>query len=92
MNRARFYNGWHHLFQISDICIIILGIDLMPIKPIPGAITFQEDITTEKCRQKLKTELQTWDVDVFLNDGAPNVGKSWIHDAFQQGKYVPQWY
>jgi 23S rRNA U2552 (ribose-2'-O)-methylase RlmE/FtsJ len=29
----------------------ILGIDLVPIKPIPHTITYQEDITSEKCRQ-----------------------------------------
>jgi AdoMet-dependent rRNA methyltransferase SPB1 len=43
---------------------LIIGIDLAPIKPIPNVLTFQEDITTEKCRQKLRENLKTWKADV----------------------------
>jgi AdoMet-dependent rRNA methyltransferase SPB1 len=65
---------------------IILGIDLLPIRPIRGVKTFQCDITTVKCRQIIRQEMQSWQADVVLCDGAPNVGAEYSKDAYVQNE------
>lgn len=69
---------------------IIVGVDLTPIKAIPRVITFQSDITTDKCRSTIRQHLKTWKADTVLHDGAPNVGTAWIQDAFAQAELVLQ--
>ena len=69
---------------------LIVGIDLSPIKPIPRAITFQSDITTDKCRATIRQHLKSWKADTVLHDGAPNVGVAWVQDAYSQAELVLQ--
>ncbi|KAG5439401.1 hypothetical protein PCANB_001975 [Pneumocystis canis] len=81
--------GW--LQVASKFCMpgsLICGVDLVSIKPIPNVITFVEDITTDKCCEKLQHYLKTWKADTILHDGAPNVGVTWLHDAYSQIELV----
>ena len=67
---------------------IKIGIDLDPIKPIPGVTTFQCDITTEQCRHLIRKEIKHLKADVVLHDGAPNVGGQWAKDSYNQNELV----
>ncbi|PJF20164.1 AdoMet-dependent rRNA methyltransferase SPB1 [Paramicrosporidium saccamoebae] len=81
--------GWLQVAaKYTPVSHVIVGVDLVPIKPIPGVKTIVADITTEKCRSELKKELKNWKADAVLHDGAPNVGKSWLHDAYSQSELV----
>lgn len=69
---------------------LIVGVDLSPIKPIPKVITFQSDITTDKCRATIRQHFKTWKADTVLHDGAPNVGTAWVQDSFNQAELALQ--
>jgi AdoMet-dependent rRNA methyltransferase SPB1 len=69
---------------------LIVGVDLAPIKPIPRVISFQSDITTDKCRATLRSHVKHLKADTVLHDGAPNVGTAWVQDAFSQAELVLQ--
>jgi AdoMet-dependent rRNA methyltransferase SPB1 len=69
---------------------LIVGIDLSPIKAIPRVITFQSDITTDKCRATIRQHFKTWKADTVLHDGAPNVGTAWVQDSFNQAELALQ--
>lgn len=77
----------------SNLCPVnslIIGVDIVPMKPMPNVITFQSDITTEDCRSRLRGYMKTWKADTVLHDGAPNVGLSWVQDAFTQSHLTLQ--
>lgn len=77
----------------SNLCPVnslIIGVDIVPMKPMPNVITFQSDITTEDCRSRLRGYMKTWKADTVMHDGAPNVGLGWVQDAFTQSQLTLQ--
>lgn len=87
--RPNSHKGWCQVAAESmPTSSLILGVDLSPIKPIPRVITFQSDITTDKCRAIIRGHLKTWKADTVLHDGAPNVGTAWVQDSFNQAELV----
>ncbi|XP_018021579.1 pre-rRNA 2'-O-ribose RNA methyltransferase FTSJ3 [Hyalella azteca] len=67
---------------------VIVGVDLHPIKAIPKTLSIQGDITTQSLRAELRNTLKNYKADVVLHDGAPNVGKNWTQDAYDQNVLV----
>lgn len=81
--------GWCQVAsKTMPIDSIKIGVDLDPIKPIPGVVTFQSDITSEQCRILIRKEIKHFKADVVLNDGAPNVGGQWTKDSYSQSELV----
>ncbi|GME78973.1 unnamed protein product [Ambrosiozyma monospora] len=76
--------------QLCPVNSLIIGVDIVPIKPMPNCITFQSDITTEDCRSRLRGHMKTWKADTVLHDGAPNVGLGWVQDAYTQSHLTLQ--
>lgn len=66
----------------------ILAVDILPIRSMnsKNVITLIGDITTEKCKAAIRSEMQGAGADVVLCDGAPNVGASYDKDAYEQNE------
>ncbi|TFK57189.1 hypothetical protein OE88DRAFT_1650814 [Heliocybe sulcata] len=81
--------GWLQVAsKYMPVNSVIVGVDLVPIKPIPRVTTFAADITTPQCRNLIRSEVKDWKADVVLHDGAPNVGTAWVQDAYSQSELV----
>ncbi|CAG9336199.1 unnamed protein product [Blepharisma stoltei] len=81
--------GWLQVAANNmPVASLILGVDLVPIKPIKGVTTFVGDITSKQCVARLKSEIKHLKADVVIHDGAPNVGTSWEQDAYTQNELV----
>ncbi|CAL1695347.1 unnamed protein product [Somion occarium] len=81
--------GWLQVAsKYMPVNSVIVGVDLVSIKPIPRVVTFASDITTTQCRNLIRGELKDWKADVVLHDGAPNVGSAWVQDAYSQSELV----
>ncbi|XP_058088778.1 uncharacterized protein LOC131235582 [Magnolia sinica] len=69
----------------------VLGVDLFPILPIRGALSIEEDITTQRCCssiKKLMDENGCRAFDVVLHDGSPNVDGALAQEATSQAALV----
>ena len=70
-----------------------IGVDLVPIRPVPGCVGIVGDITSDATRSAIRRELKAQPglasdekVDVVLNDGSPNMGSAWLQDAYTQSE------
>ncbi|KAL1202891.1 hypothetical protein V5N11_015145 [Cardamine amara subsp. amara] len=84
--------GWMQVaVEKVPVGSLVLGIDLVPIAPIRGCVTLQQDITRTECRSKIKQVMEQHGVKAFnlvLHDGSPNVGGAWAQEAVTQNALV----
>lgn len=79
--------GWLQVLRERNIDLVV-GVDLDPIRSIDNVECIVCDITTETCRTELLRAVGNTKVDLFLHDGAPNVGISWEQDSYTQNELV----
>ncbi|KAH0638849.1 hypothetical protein KY285_035435 [Solanum tuberosum] len=84
--------GWMQVaVSKTPVSSLVIGVDIVPIKPIGGAIAVQEDITTAKCKSTIKriiAEKGCSGFDLILHDGSPNMGGAWAMEATVQSSLV----
>ncbi|OWM87239.1 pre-rRNA 2'-O-ribose RNA methyltransferase [Punica granatum] len=84
--------GWMQVaVQRVPVGSLVIGIDLVPIAPIRGAISIEQDITKPECSKRVKNLMGERGVrafDLVLHDGSPNVGGAWAQEAMSQNALV----
>ncbi|KAB1207299.1 AdoMet-dependent rRNA methyltransferase spb1 [Morella rubra] len=84
--------GWMQVaVQRVPVSSLVLGVDLVPIAPIRGALAIEQDITKPECRSRIKSLMAQHGCvtfDLVLHDGSPNVGGAWSQEAMSQNALV----
>ncbi|ERM94685.1 adoMet-dependent rRNA methyltransferase spb1 [Amborella trichopoda] len=84
--------GWMQVaVKHMPVGSFVLGVDLVHIRPIRGAVSIQGDITTQDCRSAIRKKMGEngcGAFDVILHDGSPNVGGAWAKEATSQAALV----
>ncbi|KAJ4825691.1 hypothetical protein Tsubulata_041417 [Turnera subulata] len=84
--------GWMQVaVQRVPVGSLVLGIDLVKIAPIRGAVSIEQDITKPECKSRVKKIMADNGVtafDLVLHDGSPNVGGAWSQEAMAQNSLV----
>ncbi|KAL9370834.1 hypothetical protein Peur_035974 [Populus x canadensis] len=84
--------GWMQVaVQRVPVGSLVLGIDLVKIAPLRGAVSIEQDITKPECRAKIKKIMGEHGVrafDLVLHDGSPNIGGAWSQEAMAQNSLV----
>ncbi|KAL6963851.1 hypothetical protein U1Q18_034857 [Sarracenia purpurea var. burkii] len=84
--------GWMQVaVERVPVGSLVIGVDLVPIRPVRGAIGVEEDITKPQCKaiiKKLMVENGCRAFDLVLHDGSPNVGGAWAQEATSQNALV----
>lgn len=81
--------GWTQVATERGVSLVV-AVDMVPMKYISGVESIISDITTEGCYKELLRILGENRTDLFLHDGAPNVGTCWVQDAYSQNELVLQ--
>ncbi|XP_038901448.1 adoMet-dependent rRNA methyltransferase spb1 [Benincasa hispida] len=84
--------GWMQIaVERVPVGSLVVGVDLVPIAPVRGAVAIEQDITKPECKARLKKIMSDKGCaafDLILHDGSPNVGGAWAQEAMAQNSLV----
>ncbi|RKY96175.1 MAG: 23S rRNA (uridine(2552)-2'-O)-methyltransferase, partial [Candidatus Hydrothermota bacterium] len=73
--------GWSQVAkEITGIKGKIIGVDILPIKPIPGIIFLQGDMTKDEDIQRILSLTDKNTVDAIISDMSPNISGNYSVD------------